>query len=96
MPGRRGKQRVKRKKSKRQRPSEMERTLVDSIHGRRRKERDILKNYLPPPVKPRSTRVMLSATLPMFNPLPSTDVEAAAGTGIRPSKGKKTLRSRKV
>ncbi|CBH12211.1 hypothetical protein, conserved [Trypanosoma brucei gambiense DAL972] len=67
MPGRRGKQRVKRKKSKRQRPSGMERVLIESIHVRKHKERDILKHHIPPSVKPRVKKVSLDATLPMFN-----------------------------
>ncbi|KAH8613340.1 hypothetical protein ERJ75_000798500 [Trypanosoma vivax] len=69
MPGRHGKQRVKRKKSKRQRPSEMERVLLDSIHNRKRKEREILKERLPPVIKPRTSKMTLSPSLPMFTSL---------------------------
>ncbi|KEG12223.1 hypothetical protein DQ04_01881070 [Trypanosoma grayi] len=94
MPGRRGKQRVKRKKSKRQKPSEMERVLVDSIHGRRRKERQILKNHIPPPVKLRTNKVALATTLPMFNAMPVKNDEtgataAAAAPADKPAKAKK-------
>ncbi|EAN96582.1 hypothetical protein C3747_613g39c [Trypanosoma cruzi] len=96
MPGRHGKQRVKRKKSKRQKPSEMERVLLDSIHGRKRRERDILKKHLPPPVKLRSTKVALNTTLPMFNPLPPTTVGAAAESRAKNNKGKKPPKSRKA
>ncbi|KAG5499449.1 hypothetical protein JIQ42_04921 [Leishmania sp. Namibia] len=69
MPGRHGKQRVKRKKSKRQPVTDMERTLKDSIHGRKRKERSILKNLIPPKVQPKMNKAVVSSALPMFQPL---------------------------
>ncbi|KAG5501769.1 hypothetical protein JKF63_04037 [Porcisia hertigi] len=68
MPGRHGKQRVKRKKSKREPVTDMERTLKDSIHGRKRKERSILKNLIPPKMVPKMNKVVVSSTLPMFQP----------------------------
>ncbi|KAG5476582.1 hypothetical protein CUR178_03753 [Leishmania enriettii] len=68
MPGRHGKQRVKRKKSKRQPVTDMERTLKDSIHGRKRKERSILKNLIPPKVQPKMNTAIVSSALPMFQP----------------------------
>ncbi|KAH9598670.1 hypothetical protein LSM04_008692 [Trypanosoma melophagium] len=91
MPGRRGKQRVKRKKSRRQKPSEMERVLVDSIHGRRRKEREILKNHIPPQVKVKTNKVALSSALPMFNELPLTT--GTSGTSASTKKKKTTSTS---
>lgn len=66
MPGRHGKQRIKKKKSKRLPTTEMERTLKDSIHGRKRKEKAILKDLLPPKVASKANKVVLSSSLPMF------------------------------
>lgn len=68
MPGRHGKQRVKRKKSKRLPVTEMEKTLKDSIHGRKRKEKSILKDLIPPKVAPKMNKIAVSASLPMFQP----------------------------
>ncbi|AIN99125.1 hypothetical protein LPMP_260100 [Leishmania panamensis] len=68
MPGRHGKQRVKRKKSKRLPVTDMERTLKDSIHGRKRKERSILKNVIPPKMAPKMNKIAVSSALPMFQP----------------------------
>ncbi|KPA86702.1 hypothetical protein ABB37_00796 [Leptomonas pyrrhocoris] len=68
MPGRHGKQRVKRKKSKRLPVTEMEKTLKDSIHGRKRKEKSILKNLIPPQITPKMNKVAVSTSLPMFQP----------------------------
>jgi hypothetical protein len=62
MPGRHGAMRYKRRKSKRQRPDQMETTLKDSIHNSRRKEQSILSELVPPKINksaksavPRST-----------------------------------------
>ncbi|KAG5476308.1 hypothetical protein LSCM1_04015 [Leishmania martiniquensis] len=77
MPGRHGKQRVKRKKSKRQPVTDMERTLKDSIHGRKRKERSILKSLIPPKVVPKMNRVVVSSALPMFQPRASKQQKKA-------------------
>lgn len=66
MPGKHGKQRMKKKKSKRQPVTEMERTLKDSIHGRKRKEKDILKHLIPPKVALKANKVVISKSLPMF------------------------------
>lgn len=71
MPGRHGKQRVKRKKSKRQPVTDMERTLKDSIHGRKRKERSILKDLIPPRLAPKMNKVAVSSALPMFQARPA-------------------------
>eukprot|EP00744_Colponema_vietnamica_P004557 GILI01006780.1.p1 GENE.GILI01006780.1~~GILI01006780.1.p1 ORF type:complete len:510 (-),score=132.84 GILI01006780.1:113-1642(-) len=54
MPGRHGKQRMKKRKTRRERPTEMEVTLKDSIHNRIRKEKAILAPMIPPTV-PRYT-----------------------------------------
>lgn len=70
MPGRHGKQHTKKKKSKRLPTTEMERTLKDSIHGRRRTEREILKNLIPPKVAPMVKKVSISSSLPMFQKAP--------------------------
>ncbi|CCW64080.1 unnamed protein product [Phytomonas sp. EM1] len=81
MPGRHGKQRIRKKKSKRAPVTEMERTLKDSIYGRKRKERAILKELLPPKITPKINRVALSTNLPMFTSLtgtPSNDTESKA------------------
>ncbi|EPY30476.1 hypothetical protein STCU_00683 [Strigomonas culicis] len=69
MPGRGGKQRVKRKKSKRQSVSEMEKTLKDSIHGRKRKEQAILKSLVPPKLEQKVKKFELTEELPMFKPI---------------------------
>eukprot|EP00758_Cryptobia_borreli_P010333 Tbor_TRINITY_DN5559_c1_g2::TRINITY_DN5559_c1_g2_i1::g.13198::m.13198 len=60
MPGRHGKQRQKRKKSRRERPTDMEVTLKDSIHNRTRNERSILKTLISP-VLPKLTRKITSS-----------------------------------
>ena len=70
MPGRHGKQVKKRNRSKRQPVTEMETTLKDSIHGRTRKERQILKTLIPPKVVQVARKVTLSDSSPMFSALP--------------------------
>lgn len=67
MPGRHGKQRVKKKKSKRVPVTEMERVLKDSIHGRKRTEAQILKNLVPPLHQTQVKKPVLTSDLPMFS-----------------------------
>lgn len=67
MPGRHGKQRVKKKKSKRLPVTEMERVLKDSIHGRKRTEAQILKNMVPPLHQTQVKKPILTSDLPMFS-----------------------------
>ncbi|CAD2215914.1 hypothetical protein AGDE_00837 [Angomonas deanei] len=83
MPGRHGKQRVKKKKSKRQPVTEMEKTLKDSIHGRKRKEKQILKVLVPPRVASKTNKVTFSTQLPMFSSF------SAKNEKVKPVKGKK-------
>lgn len=71
MPGRHGKQVKKRNRSKRQPATEMETTLKDSIHGRTRKERAILRDLIPPAVKHVTKKIGLPATLPLFSAPPT-------------------------
>lgn len=98
MPGRHGKQRIKKKKSKRLPVTEMEKTLKDSIHGRKRKEKEILKNLIPPMVIPKVKKPVLSADLPMFNSVSSptaASIKNAATTAVesKSAESKKTKKS---
>lgn len=78
MPGRHGKQRVKKKKSKRLPVTEMEKVLKDSIHGRKRAEAQILKNLVPPLHQPQVKKPVLTSDLPMF----SSVVPGSSLTGV--------------
>jgi hypothetical protein len=61
MPGRRGKQRVKKNKSKKQVSTPMERTVTDSIFDRNRTEKSILTPMLPPrPVAVKPARGLMN------------------------------------
>lgn len=102
MPGRHGKQRLKKKKSKRMPVTEMERTLKDSIHGRKRKEKEILKNLIPPLHKPMVVqKAVVTPQLPMFSSPPSTTGSLSSvsfikavkkTTDVSPSGNRKKLR----
>lgn len=85
MPGRHGKQRVKKKKSKRLPVTEMEKVLKDSIHGRKRTEAQILKNLVPPLHQPQVKKPALTSDLPMF----STAVPGAASSSPARSSSEK-------
>lgn len=82
MPGRHGKQRMKRKKSRRERPTEMEVTLKDSIHNRIRKEKAILKDMIPPTV-PRYTAKIPTNTAALI--LAGLNAGKAGGTSAAPA-----------
>lgn len=90
MPGRHGKQVKKRNRSKRQPVTEMETTLKDSIHGRTRKERAILKDLIPPRVKQVAKKVMITASMPMFQTLPVQAVPSPLPIQETPSTGGST------
>mmetsp|Transcript_25788 Transcript_25788/g.29882 ORF Transcript_25788/g.29882 Transcript_25788/m.29882 type:complete len:118 (+) Transcript_25788:68-421(+) len=86
MPGRHGKQVKKRNRSKRQPVTEMETTLKDSIHGRTRKERAILRELIPPAVKHVTKKIGLSTSLPMFSASSSSSqLPVATPTATPPS-----------
>lgn len=90
MPGRHGKQRIKKKKSKRLPVTELEKTLKDSIHGRKRKEKDILKHLIPPLHTPKVKLPVISPDLPMFSappPAPSIPPQKISDKKV-PSKTK--------
>lgn len=73
MPGRHGKQRIKKKKSKRLPVTEMEKTLKDSIHGRKRKEKEILKQLIAPLTIPKVKKPIITSDLPMFSTAPAKE-----------------------
>ncbi|CCW70232.1 unnamed protein product [Phytomonas sp. Hart1] len=95
MPGHHGKQKIRKKKSKRAPVTEMERTLKDSIHGRKRKERTILKDLIPPRITPKHSKVTLSTNLPMFTSLSST-LSKGSDSIPKPSPSKSSPSSSKV
>eukprot|EP00796_Vickermania_ingenoplastis_P009150 gene9150-6431_t len=70
-------QRIKKKKSKRLPVTEMEKTLKDSIHGRKRKEKEILKNLIAPLNVPKVKKPTLTADLPMFQAAPAPPLASA-------------------
>lgn len=107
MPGRHGKQRIKKKKSKRLPVTEMEKTLKDSIHGRKRTEKQILAPLVPPLHRPKlrkPTSATVIASLPMFSPPPAAPVinegshspaQSAAADAHQASSAKKKKKEKK-
>ena len=91
MPGRHGKQVTKRGRSKRQRPSQMENTLKDSIRSRARKERSILQKLIAPKVEKRfANAVTVSPLMPMFAAAPPPLHAPNAPDTPAPAKNKKS------
>jgi hypothetical protein len=91
MPGRHGKQVTKRGRSKRQRPSQMENTLKDSIRSRCVKERSILSKLIAPKVEKKfANAVAVTPLMPMFAPPPpAAQVKSATAPAAPPVKAQK-------
>ncbi len=86
MPGRHGKQSVKRGRSKRQRPTQMENTLKDSIRSRCVKERSILSKLIAPRLEKKfANAVAITPLMPMFAAETS---QAAKPKAVAPSPAK--------
>ena len=89
MPGRHGKQRTKKKKSRREVKSQMERQVADSYFARQRKERDILSGLMPKKFVPMKQRLATpSITLPA--PDETTEQQQAA---VKVDKNKETIQA---
>lgn len=77
MPGRHGKQRFGRKRSSRERRTEMETTLLDSIHNRTRKERAILSKMIPPRPQQLKRKIAVNPLMSFIPPaLPAVEAPA--------------------